>query len=61
MSVPSTLMEPSVTDVNRRIILPIVDLPLPLSPMTDMTSPASTENDTSRTAWSVAPPNVPTR
>jgi hypothetical protein len=40
---------------------PIVLLPLPLSPISDTTSPGATPKLTSCTARSRFPPNVPTR
>ena len=61
MSTPSKTMVPRVTWRSRRIILPIVDLPLPLSPMSETTSPGGTPKLTFRTARSSRPPNAPTR
>ena len=61
MSTPSTAIEPPFTTRRRRIIFPIVVLPLPLSPMSETTSPAPMSNETSRTARSSVPPNRPTR
>ncbi len=54
-------MRPLLTEASRRIILPMVDLPLPLSPMSEMISPGRASKVTSFTAWSVCPPKVPTR
>ena len=60
MSVPSNEIEPEVTGVSRRIMRPIVVLPLPLSPMSETISPGAIAKLTSRTATSCDPPNVPT-
>src|SRR5690606_22041663 len=60
MSVPSKSTRPEVTFDSRRIILPMVLLPLPLSPIRETTSPAATSKLTSDTAWSTPPPNAPT-
>jgi hypothetical protein len=61
MSVPSKLMVPALTPVRRRIIRPMVLLPLPLSPMREITSPGWTWKLTSRTAVSSRLPKVPIR
>ena len=58
---PSKVMVPLVTGIRRRIIRPMVLLPLPLSPISDTTSPGPTWRLTSRTAGSSRPPKVPTR
>ena len=42
-SVPSNVIEPSVTGVSRRIIFPTVDFPLPLSSIRETTSQAEIE------------------
>ncbi len=60
MSVPSKEIVPPVAGASRRIIRPIVLLPLPLSPISDTTSPGAISRLTSRTARSFVPPNVPT-
>jgi hypothetical protein len=57
---PSTVIEPLVTGVRPRIILPIVLFPLPLSPMRETTSPGRTSKLTVSTAVMVRPPKVPT-
>ena len=57
---PSKLIVPRVAGVSRRIIRPIVVLPLPLSPISETTWPASTSKLTSRTAGRSVPPKVPT-
>ena len=49
------MIVPAVIGERRRIILPIVDLPLPLSPISETTSPALTSKVTSLTAVSVFP------
>jgi hypothetical protein len=59
-STPSSVIVPPLTEASRRIILPMVVLPLPLSPMRDTTSPGWTSKLTSRTAVSSLPPNTPT-
>ena len=61
MSVPSKVIDPLVTEVRRRIMRPMVLLPLPLSPIRETTSPGATSRLTSRTATSSRPPKVPTR
>jgi hypothetical protein len=61
MSTPSKVIFPLVTPVSRRIIRPMVVLPLPLSPMSEMTSPGATSRLTSWTATSSRPPKVPSR
>ena len=59
MSLPSKMTLPAESGVNRRIILPSVDFPLPLSPMSETTSPRSMlEADRRRTSFS-PPPKVP--
>ena len=57
----SSLIDPLLISMRRRIIRPTVVLPLPLSPMSETTSPLFTSKLTSRTAVSAPPPNVPTR
>src|SRR5512142_539067 len=47
--------------MRRRIILPMVLFPLPLSPIKETTSPSGMSKLTSLTAWSSLPPKVPTR
>ena len=42
MSAPSKAIVPRVTRSRRRIIFPIVDFPLPLSPISETTSPGAT-------------------
>ena len=59
MSGPSIEIRPPLISIRRRIILPIVVLPLPLSPMRETTSPLARSKLTSLTARSVDPPNVP--
>jgi hypothetical protein len=61
MSVPSKLTVPLVTAVRRRIMRPMVLLPLPLWPIRATTSPGRTSRLTSRTATSSRLPKVPTR
>src|SRR5262245_7779048 len=56
---PSNETRPSVGGSRRRIIFPIVLLPLPLSPISETTSPGRTPKLTSRTASSGFPPKVP--
>ena len=60
MSSPSKVIVPLVTGDRRRIIFPIVDLPLPLSPIRETTSPGRRSKLTSRTAVSCFVPNAPT-
>jgi hypothetical protein len=60
-SFPSTAIVPAVMRVSRRIIFPTVVLPLPLSPISETTSPRSIEKVTPVTAGSAVPPNVPVR
>ena len=59
MSVSSKEIDPEVIRSSRRIIRPIVLLPLPLSPISDITSPGCTSKLTLETAWRSVPPNVP--
>ena len=62
MSTPSNVIAPRVTRRRRRIIFPMVDLPLPLSPMSDTTSPgAHLEADAHGQPSSSPPPKAPTR
>ena len=61
MSTSSWVIVPPVGWMSRRIIRPIVDFPLPLSPITERTWPVSTWKVTSRTAVSLPRPKEPTR
>ncbi len=57
---PLNRIDPEVTGESRRIIFPIVDFPLPLSPISDTTSPEWRSKLTSRTAVSRPDPKDPT-
>ena len=59
MSTPSTVMRPALTGDSRRIMRPIVVLPLPLSPISEITSPGLAVKLTSRTAGTFVPPKAP--
>ncbi len=61
MSTPSKLIVPLVAEARRRIIFPIVLLPLPLSPISETISPSPISKLTSVTAARVFPPKVPMR
>ena len=60
MSASSNVITPPETRSRRRIIRPIVLLPLPLSPISETISPGRMSKLTSRTAGRLVPPNVPT-
>ncbi len=53
MSSPSSVIVPLVGSTSRRIALPVVDLPQPLSPTRPSVSPAARSNDTPSTACTV--------
>jgi hypothetical protein len=53
------MTRPPEVDIRWRIILPRVDFPLPLSPMSDTTSPLPMLKLTSRKAGFSPPPKVP--
>ena len=53
MSSPSSVIVPLVGSTRRRIALPVVDLPQPLSPTRPSVSPAARSNDTPSTACTV--------
>ena len=58
MSLPSKVTVPLVGFTSRRMTLPIVVLPLPLSPISEMTSPCLRSKLTLRSAGVSPPPRL---